>query len=201
MESRFIEFQFKGSRSYIQGPDIFNAMIGEGGAAAELSNIRFSVHDFVRTPICRIYQGSSKEEINSVHDICARCQFDVDGITRWLVMTQDSGDAASGKRNDYDEARVVGLCRMEGEGITMVGQSPFTFIETIVSMNKHMHQQLFPEVAGKWIFTRIDLEQGCMAQEKLALQFRHNMNYRLTKSDILVDGKKIGDLYFSLVKS
>jgi hypothetical protein len=201
MESRQIEFQFKGTRNYIQGPDIFNAMIGVGGNATELSNIRFSVHDFVRTPICRIYEGSSKEEINSVQDIRARCQFDVHGISRWLALTQYSGDAASGKRNDYDEARVVSQCRMEGEGVTLVRQSPFTFVETIVSMNKHMHQQLFPEVAGKWIFTRIDLQNGCVAQEKLALQFRHNMNYRLTKSDILADDKKIGDLYFSLVKS
>ena len=68
-------------------------------------------------------------------------------------------------------------------------------------MNKHMHQQMFPEAVGKWIFTRIDLEAVCDARENLALDFKHNMNYRLTKSDILLGGNKTGDLYFSLVKS
>jgi hypothetical protein len=67
-------------------------------------------------------------------------------------------------------------------------------------MNKHMHQLLFPELIGKWIFTRIDLPLFCDAHEKLALKIQHNMNNRLTKSDIEVDGKKVGDIFFSLVE-
>jgi hypothetical protein len=50
------------------------------------------------------------------------------------------------------------------------------------------------------VFTRIDLERGCNEREKLALRLRHNLQYRLTKSDILVDGRKVGDLFFSLMK-
>lgn len=201
MENRQVEFQFKGARSYIQGPDIFNAMVGLAYPASNIGNIRFSVHDFVRTPLCQLYRATSKEQIKDVQDVRARCQFKLNGTTYWLALAPDSGDAQSGNRQEYDEARVVSLMRMQEDGVEIDGQSPFSFIETIVSMNKYMHQQLFPEVAGKWIFTQVDLDFGCEAREKLGLKLRHNMNYRLTKSDVLVGGNKIGDLYFSLVKS
>ncbi len=93
------------------------------------------------------------------------------------------------------------MCVLNGEQIMIQGQSPFTFIETVVAMNKYMHEQLFQGVSGKWIFTRIDLDSNCTARAKLELRFKHNMNYHLTKSDVLVDGVKIGDIYFSLVKT
>jgi hypothetical protein len=201
VQVRQVEFQFKGSRNYIQGPDIFNVMTDIGYPINSLNNIRFTVHDFVRTPICQLYLADTKEALNGVSDIRARCQFEANAASHWLGLTQGAGDAVSGGRYEYDEDRIITLCSMEEEGIALAQQSPFTFIESVVSMNKHMHQQLFPDVTGKWIFTRIDLETGCDAQEKLALRFRHNMNYRLTKSDILVNGKKVGDIYFSLVKS
>lgn len=200
MEVREIEFQFKGARTYIHGTDMFNVMASSSQNAG-MSNIRFTVHDFVYTPVCRLYLADSMDELNTVTDIRARCQFEVNGQTRWLVLTQGAGDATSGGRYEYDEEKIISLCRMAGEGIALAQQSPFSFIETVVSMNKHMHQQLFPEAVGKWIFTRIDLAAFCEARDNLALQFKHNMNYRLTKSDILVNGSKVGDIYFSLVKS
>lgn len=200
MEVRDIEFQFKGARSYIHGTDMFNAMTAVN-LDAGMNNIRFTVHDFVHTPVCRLYLADSKEVLNEVADIRARCQIDVNGVTRWLALTQGAGNATSGGRYGYDEERIISLCRMEGEQIAAEQRSQFTFIETVVAMNKHMHQQLFPEAVGKWIFTRIDLAAFCDARENLSLQFKHNMNYRLTKSDILVNGIKVGDLYFSLVKS
>jgi hypothetical protein len=195
-----IEFQFKGKRNYIHGTDIFNAMISSYPGSG-MNNIRFTVHDFVRTPLCQLYLAEAKDELNAVEGICARSQFDADGITHWLALTQGKGDATTGGRYAYDEDRIISACRMNEQSIALVQQSQFNFIETIVSMNKHMHEQLFPDVTGKWIFTRIDLDTRYEDREKLALRFRHNMNYRLTKSDILANDKKIGDIYFSLVKS
>lgn len=200
VEVREFEFQFKGARSYIHGTDMFNAMVSSYPGAG-LSNIRFTVHDFVHTPVCLLYLADSMDELNTVRDIRARCQFEVNGEMRWLALTQGAGDATSGVRYGYDEEQIISLCRMVQDGIVLAQQSSYSFIENIVAMNKHMHQQLFPDAVGKWIFTRIDLAAFCDAREKLALQFRHNMNFRLTKSDILVNGSKVGDIYFSLVKS
>lgn len=195
-----IEFQFKGKRDYIHGTDMFNTMISAYPESI-VNNIRFSVHDFVRNPICQLYLVDDKEVLNNIPNIRARCQYDVGGITHWLALTQDSDDAVSGDRYEYDEDKIITLCRMEENGIILTRQSPFTFIESVVAMNKHMHQQLFPDALGKWIFTRIDLMHGCDERENITLQLKHNMSYRLTKSDILVNGAKVGDIYFSLVKS
>jgi len=85
--------------------------------------------------------------------------------------------------------------------IILNGQSPFSFIETVVAMKKRLMESLFPDVEGKWVFTRIDLPALCEANTNLIIAFKHNMNFRILKSDILVDGEKVGDLYFSLVKS
>ncbi|MGJ0484859.1 MAG: hypothetical protein ACR65R_10030 [Methylomicrobium sp.] len=200
MEIKQVEFQFKGARNYIQGPDLFNAMIDLGSPLASLHNIRFIAHQFVDSPICEIYVARTKEELNQISEIHARCQLDVDRTPHWIAL-KPYGSDKTGKRGDYDEARLISYCRLEGEKIRLSRPSPFTFIETIVSMNKHLHHQLFPDVPGKWIFTRVDLDSGCNEREHLELHFKHNMNYRLTKSDILVNGQKLGDLYFSLVKA
>ena len=200
VEVRQIEFQFKGARNYIHGTDMFNSIVSSYSSSV-VKNIRFTVHDFVRTPLCQLYLADFKDELNGVGGIRARCQFDAEGVTHWLALTQGSGDTSSGGRYTYDEEQIVSVCRMDGESIDLLQQSPFTFIENIVAMNKHMHEQLFPDVDGKWIFTRIDLESRYDSREKLALRFRHNMNFRLTKSDVVVDGIKVGDIYFSLVKS
>ena len=201
MDIKQITFQFKGARNYIQGPDIFNAMTVADTDGIILNNIRFSVHGFVHKSLCHLYSSDTKEALNTVPDIRARCQFDKNGITQWLVLTESDGDTAFVERNEYDEDRVISLCRLQDDGIILTQKSPFSFIETIVSMNKRLHQQLFPEVIGKWVFTRIELDTACYERENLALRFRHNMNYRLTKSDVLVNGEKLGDIYFSLVKS
>lgn len=201
MEVKDIEFQFKGERNYIHGTDMFNIMLDASSIRNEISNIRFTVHDFVHTPLCTLYRTSIKSELNEVADIRARCQFDINGVTYWLGLIHNTSDSCVAGRYSYDEAEIVSLCDFKGEQTKIKGQSPFTFIETVVAMNKYMHEKLFQGVSGKWIFTRIDLYSNCNARDKLELRFRHNMNYRLTKTDVLVDGVKVGDIYFSLVKS
>lgn len=199
MINKQVEFRFKGTRDYIHGTDMFNVIMEVREPPAALTNIRFFIHDFVRTTMCQLYITESKKSLNGVEDIAVRCQMDIDGITHWIAIVQDSKDNANERRYAYDESLFVSLCSIERDGIKLNLLSPYSFIETIVGMNKYMHQQLFPELIGKWIFTRIDMPFFCDAHEKLALKIRHNMNNRLTKSDIEVDGKKVGDIFFSLV--
>ena len=201
MDAGQIEFRFKGRRDYIHGTDMFNAMLDTCRSVGELRNIRFSVHEFVHAPVCRLWIANSKDEVSGVDGVRARCQIEVNGSVHWMALTELGGDQLTGGRYEYDEDGIVSLCRISEDGISLIHESPYTFIENIVAMNKHMHQQMFPEAPGKWIFTRVDLDQDCDAKANLSLKFRHNMNFRLTKSDILVDGQKIGDLYFSLMKS
>ncbi|MCI0732557.1 MAG: hypothetical protein L0Y38_01885 [Methylococcaceae bacterium] len=130
-------------------------------------------------------------------------QFSSDHKNYWSALVQPDNEANdfTAGRYEYDEDRIISLCSLEGSAIVLTSESSYTFIENIVAMNKHLHQCLFPDAGGKWFFTRADLDSGCNARERIELRFKHNMNYRLTRSDILVNGKKLGDLYFSLVKT
>ncbi len=200
MEIIEIAFNFKGSRRYIHGTDMFNAMF-QSLSGKSLSNIRFMMHGIVDSPCCRLFIAESRDELDSVNDIRVRCQYDRDGVTHWLALSPAECELSKSARYEYDEERLLSHCEMQSDGITLLRQSPFSFIENVVAMNKHMHLQMFPEATGRWMFTRIDLIAGCEARESIALKFRHNMNFRLTKSDILVEGQKKGDLYFSLIPS
>lgn len=199
MNIKQIEFKFKGSRDYIQGTDMFNTLMGQF-TSPTMTNIRFTIHDFIRTAMCQLYLTTTKESLKNIENIAANCQLDIDGITHWMAITHDSTKNHTGGY-PYDEDRILSLCSIIEDRITLNNQiSPHSFIETIVAMNKHMHQQLFPEISGKWIFTRIDLPVFYDTRKNLSLRLRHNMNYKLTKSDIEVDGNKVGDIFFSLVK-
>lgn len=198
MTTQTLTLAFKGTRTYIQGPDLFNAMM-VADPDIPLSKLRFTVHGFVHSPNCLLHSTDSKLALNEIPDIRARCQFDAQGRSHWLALTELPGDAQTGPRAEYDEQALIGLCQLDGDRISLDQHSPFSFIESIVSMNKYLHQQLFKEVTGKWLFTRIDLDTLCDNRTGLALHFKHNMNFRLTKSDILVDQHKVGELYFSLV--
>lgn len=201
IEKRNVIFRYKGKRDYIHGTDMFNeifSVIHE----TNLTNILFSVHDFIRPRSCEIYTTSIKEEITAIEGVKSRCQVNVDGETRWLALKENSmqtGDNDS--RYEYDENHVISLCELREESISLMGHSPFTFIETVVAMNKRLLEELFPDANGKWVFTRIDLDFLSYADTNLCLNFKHNMNFRLVKSEIIEGGQKIGDIYFSLVKS
>jgi len=198
MKIRKCTFPFKGNRNYVQGPDLFNEMM-VGFPENKPSKIRFSAHGFLNVPSCSLFISSSKMEIDELEEINTRCQLSLGEETLWMALAggEEGGEVS---RQDYDEAKVVSRCALDGKEVWLKGNSPYTFIETVVSMKKYLLQQLFPDEVGKWVFTRVDLPIFCSATADLRIVFRHNMNFRLLKSDILVEGEKVGDLYFSLVK-
>ena len=201
MEIKQIEFRFKGGRDYIHGTDMFNVMMEEIKTSSIHKNIRFTIHDFVHTAMCKLYLTKNKSLLNDVKGLAVRCQLDIDGATHWMAISQDDNNNTVGEKYSSHENQIATLCSVDGDSININQSSPCSFIETIVAMNKQMHQQLFSEVNGAWVFTGIYLPVLCDAKEKLVLRLRHNMNYRLTKSDIEVDGNKVGDIFFSLVNT
>jgi len=196
--SKHVEFQFKGARDYVQGPDIFNALVGVHSAAA-VRNVHFTINGFVRTPCCELYQATSREAVGGLQGIKAHARFELLGVTQWVALRESSA-SGSADRHDYAEDRVTSLCDVRDGLVVLTGHSPFTFIETVVAMNKHLHQTQFSDAAGKWLFTSIDLEHGCDAREGISLQIGRDVNYRLTRAEILLAGQAIGNLCFALVK-
>lgn len=193
-----VEFAFKGKRQYVTGADIFNATVGRHPPAL-LRNVHFTIHGIVRSTSCELHESDSPASLD-FPEVRARARFDVDRVTRWAALIE-STSASTSRREEYPEDRVTSLCRIKDEHVVLDNKSPFTFIETIVAMNKYLHQKLFGDVGGQWMFTGIDLTLGCNARERIALQVDPRANYRLTRAVILLENKPIGSLFFSLVKS
>jgi hypothetical protein len=192
------EFRFKGDRDYVHGTDMFNALVA-AHPAASLHDIHFTIHGFVRTSGCDVYRARSREALGDLQDVKVRASFDFAGVMHWLALKESSVPRLAG-RYEYREERVTSLCDVRDHTITLRRRSPFTFIETVVAMNKHMHQTVFADAVGKWIFTGIDLAHGCDAREQISLHTGGDVNYRLTRTRIAHRDGVIGNLFFSLIK-
>jgi hypothetical protein len=195
---RPLQFCFKGDRDYIQGADIFNALVGIYPAAS-LRNVHFTIHGFVRSSHCNVYEADSRDAVSELRDTRARASFDLRGVTRWVALKEASAPGLA-ERCEYPEDRVTSLCDIQHYCIALDSESPFTFIETVVAMNKYLHQKAFADAVGKWIFAGIDLEGGCDARQGLVLKVGRDINYRLTRTEMTHNGNAIGSLFFSLVK-
>lgn len=73
-------------------------------------------------------------------------------------------------------------------------------IDIVVALNKALHQQVFSEVEGKWLFTEVVSSLLLVGKpwERMSLSIDKCLGTKLTRSLITIDGEKIGHLCFSL---
>ncbi|MEW6521159.1 MAG: hypothetical protein AB1461_17290 [Thermodesulfobacteriota bacterium] len=104
-------------------------------------------------------------------------------------------------RHPYDEESIVAQCRVNQSerSIVLTGEQPFTPIEVIVSMTKALHQSLFPNASGRWVFCRWESDHWPPASPlaNVSVMLTHALGTRLTKSTVVVCGEQIGLVYFS----
>ena len=67
-------------------------------------------------------------------------------------------------------------------------------------MNKGLLQAVYPDISGKWYLARYQSKfytaQSDFKQITVTLQ--QNFNFKLTKSQVAIDGKPVGVIYFSM---
>lgn len=129
-----------------------------------------------------------------------RCTLHVDGREIYVRLREGAKQGGQAGRYEYDEARLLRLCRFEEESILLHSQSPFTFIETVIAMYKGLLLHLFPDTGGQWAFTRIDLKKKSDLRDGLVVKQLHNLDFRLLKSAICHGSNELGNLYFTLVR-
>ena len=105
-------------------------------------------------------------------------------------------------RYEYPEEDIFNLSELdlENQEVILKKDSSFSFIENIVAINKFLLENLFSDIKGKWYFTRLQLKE--IPKDKtypLKLVLRANFNFKLTKTEIFIDDKSVGFVYFSLV--
>jgi hypothetical protein len=202
MQKKDVLFKFKGDRSYVQGPDIFNAIIRDN-KNSKISDIDFSMHNFIYQPNCCIYTTDVLFEYTEAAKFMpVRCRMIEDGkkIFKLLNINEVAGDRI--EKIDYNEAKIFQMCLLDANTISVTNRSPFTFIETIVSMNKYLLGKQIDDQNGKWVFMKIKLfGEYVDVRKNLSLTIARQFGSRLVETNIYHNTKLIGNLQFSLVKS
>ena len=191
-----IVFQFKGNREYVHGTDLFNKIICNF-KQNNIKKIKFSVHDLIKNPNCEIYIFDCEPSVPSGK---FRGSFDLSDKRVWIELRESKRRPTEVKRVLYEEKQVTDLCEITNETIILHGISPFSFIETIISMNKHLLNTINPSQEAKWFYTGIELFQYQDIRSRLNLSITHNFQNKLVKSVICQDEHWLGTVYFSLQK-
>ena len=200
MDTTSLDFKFKGSRTYVHGTDIYNAIIEyarEKMGLEDISNIRYTLHKVMRTNLdMEIYinERVPKKPETAVVFLCES------GGAKYQFMLHENHREITG-RYEYDEDGIVKDCLLNREGqlLELTDKTPYSDIELIVAINKAMMNLLFPDGPGKWYFTKLELEKAVGKTDYSSIKTRliRNLNFKLTKSEVFIDGVLRGYIYFS----
>ncbi len=201
MEQYNLEFCFKGSRNYVQGPDIFDAVVLKLQTIFnidKITNIKYSAHNMLyknaHMVITTIFNKDNYSEI------CSVITFKYDSKKYYVIAEENNIEIECS--NQYSEDIVRTQSKIEKEKIYFQNIMEDSLTEIIVSMNKYFLQETVTK-EGKWIVTKFEYESlkksDTIKDKLISLELVSNFNNKLTKSKIFIENKSIGFIYFSLV--
>ena len=168
--------------------------------AAGIRQVRFSIHEFLRNQNCTLYITEKKEEAISYSASAVRSELCVNDTIKYMFIESDEVDNCSEVRIEYNESLILENCYFDDNSIRNRDNSPYTFIETVVSMNKALLSRSFPDLIGKWIFNKAEMTCVCDRNINLQLELVRNIGYRIVKTKVFHDFNEVGHIYFSMVK-
>ena len=186
------DFCFKGGRNYVHGTDIVKSFL-DYHSKNDLKDfdIKFNGVTFNNLDII---------EGNPVKDgkVNIRCKVDGESKNYQLVENGQTIEC----RYEYDESSIVNHADLEldKQAVTLKKSTGFTLCENFVALNKYLLQSLFPDEPGKWYFTRLEQSRIVSNDELISVKLIKNFNFRLTKSDIVINDEVIGSVYFTMVR-
>lgn len=197
MLEKMLELQFKGGRDYLHGTDMFNATLDWlTETLGEIKDIDFTFHRLARHQLQAV-AGAAPEGARPV----AVCGYTVKGIRERIHLVETEQPIA--EHYPYPEDEVVAA--MEIDPVTrcgvLRGETYYSDIEVWIAMTKVLHHQVFPQLRGKWLFVRGRFpryERRSQATER-RINLTASFNDKLTRSEVLMDGVKVGEIYFSIV--
>lgn len=196
MKKYNLEFCFKGNRTYIHGTDIYNKILKVLENKINYGRFDLSFHGIARSNIAISSIKPTDESL-----IKFACKYsDIDNEQKILYGIENGHQIDC--RYPYLEENISKTSELNilNETVLLEEDTSYTFVENAVALNKFLLENLFPTVSGKWYFTRLELKE--IVTEKiypLQINFKANFNFKLTKSEIFINDKSIGFIYFSLI--
>jgi hypothetical protein len=195
-----LRFRFKGQRNYVQGPDIHDslcdALAAQGFSRIEKVDVVF--HRMSRANMIARFVDVAAEPEEQDYVVF---RANLNGEPRKLFVRESTEEI--NERSDYDEDRLVAAMQIDAAAQRAVLDAMlrgYSVCESIVSMNKALLGKVLPEARGKWLFTRLQAPSSIRGRDlsRLEVRFLGHSNYRITRSELVGDGEKLGSLFFSL---
>ena len=189
-----LNFCFKGDRKYVHGTDIFSKLTEQ--YSNDIKKIDISFHGITVNNMSFFTEKPENEEIK----VTFRC-LENDNKVRYFGIENNTHIKC---RYEYIEEKIISNSTVSTSDkiITLNSATEYLFIEHIVAMNKALLEELYPEVKGKWYFTRLQLKNAINMSDitSLKLELKSNFQFKLTKSTIMVNETEVGFIYFSLIR-
>ena len=193
--------EFKGDRSYLQGPDLFNVTlewINSNCKDGDVRDIDMAFHRLTHNQV-----AISLEDAKQGNELpLAVCAF-TNPEGRKRVYLFETTDPVVG-RHPYPEEEVIAgaYFDLSENRVFLVNPSAYTDIEVWVALTKALHQRVYKDLGGKWLFVRGKFPRYVRERQagERVLAIVSNFQNKLTRSEAFVDGEKVGEIYFSLAE-
>ncbi len=188
---------YKGSRDYLHGSDIFNAV---SGIADEITG---SSRCFVDRLIFRRYARTmcalTTVKPNNLEKIVGQVRYMIPDDKRhvdcWLVEK----DKLVTNRNPFDETFILSDVDIDKKrrSVILHERSIYTPIEDILVLTKYLNYTISPLRHGNWLFGQLDLVSPLNDDyQSLEIQMKNLIEGRFSVNSILIGGCQIGKIRF-----
>lgn len=189
--SEEIRFVLKGKRDYVQGTSVFNALVDiASNSGFQSGNLSMSLKRMLVGTCCFVEQRAGES------DDAVIAKFTDDNGTVWPLVISDSSAEEAPVREPFDEETACKGSRVHGESIVLEHPKHDDLIELVVSLCKKVHIETVSSTK-KWIFSRYDGKAPLARPKIIEIQIRKKVGTKLTCSDVIFDGVKVADLFFS----
>lgn len=190
--ARDCAFPLLGSRTYLHGTTLFDAMLEYAPAGADLG---FRIPYRIDSDRVRLVKRTSKLVDRSRASLVWTQGDDVGSV---VAEPLDASDLPA--RTDYPEHRVTEMLEINSASATLRSAVGMSFVSSLIPMFKSLLRDTpAPPMAGQWMFTRLDVTYPAQDFTPLTLRRDALIPGKLARASIEVGERKAGDIYFSWV--
>lgn len=193
---------FRGTRDYIYGPDLFDtsmASVFEHFGVNGVKHVSFSSHSMTRSGLDFILFDNAQNE--NEFKFNSKLEFKLEDKSFYGYLVENGEEVET--RIPYPEENIVGISKLDSEekSITITKETNFKITDNYTALTKFMHNKLYPEINGKWIFVRVSYPEYSkeMRYDSLKVINRKMFDQKYSQNILLCNGVRIGVLNFALI--
>lgn len=192
MKNQSLILKYKGSRDYLQGGDLYNAI-------AETLSEQFGGH-LVRLAFKHFARNQCQLLLEPIID-----STDVMGKGSWRKASGEmqrfwicETDRPVTESYHFDEDAIIDPTQLDGSTILGYCTNDYSVIENVIALTKRLNYALSPDVKGKWLFGQLDLKvRGLPAiWQEILVERMLCVGNRFSRNRILIDGTDYGEIRF-----